>query len=79
MPHKELQVFPAGRSPIHPVRVDGEPWFVAKDAADVHEFSDTTDALRGLEDSEKGRQEVSTLGGGQSMTVGSKPSTEETT
>jgi len=61
MPNSELRLFQFNTSPVRTIMVDGEPWFVAKDISDVLEFSDTTHALRGLEDSEKGLQIVETL------------------
>ena len=48
---------------------DGEPWFVAKDVADILEFRDAYNAARLLEDDEKGVRKVYTPSGEQNMTV----------
>jgi hypothetical protein len=52
--------------------VDGEPWFVAKDIADVLEFRDAEHAVRYLDDSEKDTLNAGTLGGERSMTASEK-------
>lgn len=70
----ELQVFRYTES--HQIRttvIDGEPWFVAKDIADVLGFGDATHATRGLDNDEKGLHIWETPGGNQSMTVISEP------
>lgn len=70
----ELQVF--NYTEAHQIRttvIDGEPWFVAKDIADVLGFGDATHATRGLDDDEKGLHILETLGGKQTMTVISEP------
>ena len=72
MENSELQVFQFNTSPVRMVIVGGEPWFVAKDISDVLEFRDAANALRGLEDSEKGVHNVDTLGGDPSMTSSEK-------
>lgn len=48
---------------------DGEPWFVAGDVAGALDYSEAKDMTRNLDDDEKGRQIVPTLGGDQEMTV----------
>ncbi|WP_206921870.1 phage antirepressor KilAC domain-containing protein [Alicyclobacillus acidoterrestris] len=56
------------------VIVDGpEPWFVAKDATEILEHTNTAMALKGLDDDEKGVKRVYTLGGYQEMAVVSEP------
>ena len=45
----------------------GEPWFVAADIAKVLEYLAAKDMTRLLDDDEKGRQIVPTLGGNQEM------------
>lgn len=47
----------------------GEVWFVAQDVSDVLEYSEAKDMTRNLDDDEKGRQIVPTLGGNQEMSV----------
>ena len=56
----------------HNVRVimkDGEPWFVAKDVADVLDVSNPSDQLSLLDDDEKGVDLIETLGGKQKMSI----------
>lgn len=49
--------------------INGEPWFVAKDVADILGYSDTQAMTRRLDDDEKGMQDLHTLGGVQSVTI----------
>lgn len=49
--------------------IDGQPWFVAKDIAQVLEYSRERDMHRILDDDEKGAHIVRTPGGDQEMTV----------
>ncbi len=55
----------------HNIRIitdqQGEPWFVAADIAKVLEYLEAKDMTRLLDDDEKGRQIVPTLGGNQEM------------
>jgi prophage antirepressor-like protein len=57
----------------HEVRVvqgaDGEPQFVASDVCAALELPDTHKAVARLDDDEKGRNSIPTLGGSQEMTV----------
>ncbi len=46
---------------------DGELWFVAKDVCDILEISRHRDAVNGLDDDERGRLKVDTLGGTQDL------------
>lgn len=48
---------------------DGEAWFVAKDVAQVLDYSSTQAMTRSLDDDEKGMQIVHTLGGDQNVTI----------
>jgi anti-repressor protein len=48
---------------------DGQPWWVAKDVAEILDFRDAFNATSGLDDDEKGTEKVSTPGGIQEMTV----------
>ena len=71
---KDLQVF--NYTEQHKIRttvIDGEPWFVAKDIADVLGLSHIRETLRGLDDDEKGVRKVDTLGGNQSMAIVNEP------
>lgn len=54
------------RTHIHP---DGSIWFVAKDVCDFLEHSDTSMAIKGLEEDERGKSKVSTPGGEQEMSI----------
>ncbi|WP_316896833.1 Bro-N domain-containing protein [Pseudodesulfovibrio indicus] len=47
----------------------GEPWFVAKDVCDVLGYRMASDAVRALDDDEKGTRNVRTPGGDQIMTL----------
>ena len=70
----ELQVF--NYTEAHQIRttvIGGEPWFVAKDIAGALGLSHIREALRALDDDEKGVRKVDTLGGSQDMTVVSEP------
>ena len=51
----------------------GEPWFAAPDLARVLGFAQAKDAIRGLDDDERGRQIVPTPGGPQEITTISEP------
>lgn len=56
----------------HPVRVvelDGQPWFVATDVALALEYREAKDMTRHLDDNEKGRRIVPTLGGDQELLI----------
>lgn len=66
---KSLQVFQFEQKDIRIVMRDGEPWWVAKDIADVLDFRDAANAIRLLDEDEKGTQKVSTPGGEQEMSV----------
>lgn len=46
-----------------------EPWFVAKDVCGVLGLSNITEALRGLDEDERGSVIMNTPGGPQEMTV----------
>ena len=56
-------------SEIRIIENDGEPWFVAKDVAEALEISRTHDAIRRLDEDEKGADTIRTPGGDQEMTV----------
>lgn len=58
----------AGRE-VRTVLVDGEPWFVAADACAVLGFRMASDAVRVLDESEKGYAEVRTPGGDQRVLI----------
>lgn len=49
--------------------IDGEPWFVAKDVAEILGYENSRTMTRRLDDEEKGVQKLHTLGGDQEVTV----------
>lgn len=53
MSEKNVQIFTFEEREVRVVERDGSPWWVAKDVCEVLELSNTTEALRGLEDDEK--------------------------
>lgn len=56
----------------HPIRVldyDGEPWFVAADAIAVLGIGQTYDAVRGLDEDQKGTDTIRTPGGDQQLSI----------
>ena len=52
---------------------DGEPWFVAADVCRALEIGDTHKAVERLDDDEKGRSLIPTLGGEQELLVVNEP------
>ena len=56
-------------TPIRSLIKDGEPWFVAKDICDVLGLSNITEALRNLEDDERGSEFLNTSGGRQKVVI----------
>jgi prophage antirepressor-like protein len=56
-------------SEVRVIPRDGEPWFVAADIARVLEIGRTDDAVRRLDDDEKGTDIIRTPGGDQEMTI----------
>lgn len=61
--------FPATGQPVRTVDIDGEPWFVGKDACDVVGISKYRDALAQLDADERVSASVDTPGGRQTMTL----------
>jgi anti-repressor protein len=60
-------------NPLRVINRDGEPWFVAKDVADILGYGLTTDMTRRLDDDEKGMQITHTPGGKQEMIIINEP------
>jgi len=54
---------------VRVVLVEGEPWWVAGDVAQALAYGEAKDLTRNLDEDEKGRQIVPTLGGDQEMLV----------
>jgi prophage antirepressor-like protein len=64
-----LSIFEFESNQIRVAVINGEPWFVAKDIANILEHSNSTVLVASLKDREKGVSQVSTPGGNQEMTV----------
>jgi len=58
---------------VRTVLKDGEPWFVAADVCRALEIGDTHKAVERLDDDEKGRSLIPTLGGEQELLVVNEP------
>ncbi|TWB41935.1 BRO family protein [Nitrospirillum pindoramense] len=56
-------------NPVRVIKRAGEPWFVAADIAKVLEIGRTDDAVRRLDDDERGTDSIRTPGGAQEMTI----------
>lgn len=55
---------------VRTVMIDGEPWFVGKDVAEILGYGNTRDALaRHVDDEDKGVAKTDTLGGIQDLVV----------
>ena len=65
----ELTIFNYGVAEVRTVMIDGEPWFVAADVCRVLEFNEVHVAMRGLDEDEKDRYIIPTLGGAQDSWV----------
>ena len=61
------QVFNFGDYRVRTIIKEGEPWFVAKDVCEALAHSDTSMAVRRLDEDEKGTSNVCTLSGIQEM------------
>lgn len=57
----KVQVFDFKGRQVRTVMVDNEPWFVGKDVCDALELSNTTEALRGLEEDEKAQLDTNII------------------
>lgn len=66
----ELQIFKYHNIDVRTVCIDGEPWFVGKDVAEVLGYSNTRKAIQDHVDGEdKGVTICDTLGGKQELTI----------
>ena len=67
----DLQIFNSPEfGTIRTTVIDGEPWFVGKDVADVLEYNNSRDALaKRVDDEDKGVAKCDTLGGVQDLVV----------
>lgn len=64
-----LDLFRYDDAEVRVVVRDGEPWFVASDVVTILGISRVHDAVRGLDDDERGADTVRTLGGDQLVTL----------
>ena len=62
-------IFRYSNKDVRVVMVDGNPWWVLKDVCDVLELTSPHKVAERLEDDEKGRNLIPTLGGSQEFTV----------
>ncbi len=65
----ELQVFNYGETPVRTVMQSGEPWWVLSDVCRVLELKEPHRVAARLDADEKGRTQITTLGGNQQMTI----------
>lgn len=65
----DMQQFSFNGNPIRVAGNETEPFFIAKDIAEVLGYSDTQALTRRLDADEKGMRDIHTLGGTQQMTV----------
>jgi prophage antirepressor-like protein len=65
--------FPETGQPVRTVTLDGEPWFVGRDATAILGYRTTNDGTRWLDEDEKGTHWVRTPGGDQEMVIVSEP------
>ncbi|GEM_PF-4731396 len=71
---KDLALFNFGSKEVRVVTREGEPWFVAKDVADILGYGDTEAMTRRLKPNEKGYlRDVGTSGGAQEMSILNEP------
>lgn len=61
--------FPETGQPVRTVTIDGDPWFVGKDACDAVGISKYRDAIVQLDEDERVSAAVDTPGGAQQMTL----------
>lgn len=67
---KSVQMFQFQQHAVRVVKDEqGEPWFVAKDVAEILSLGNSNSSVALLDDDEKGIHSVETLGGNQEMTV----------
>lgn len=65
----DLQIFNYNGYKVRTIQKDGEPWWVLKDVCEVLGLSSPHKVFERLDDDEKGRNQIPTLGGEQEMTV----------
>lgn len=65
----DLQIFKYNGKEVRTIQKDGEPWWVLKDVCEVLGLSSPHKVFERLDEDEKGRNQIPTLGGEQEMTV----------
>lgn len=73
MTASDLQVFSFEGAEVRTVLVNGEPWWGAPDVASVLDIGRTHDAVRTLDEDERGTETIRTPGGDQQVTVINEP------
>jgi prophage antirepressor-like protein len=78
---KEQNIIPAifENKEIRIIQKNGEPWFVAKDVAEILEIKNVSDAVKDLDSDEKDIVLNDTLGGVQEMLILSEPDVSNAT
>ena len=66
---KDLQIFDYEEMPVRVVDRDGSPWWVLADVCRVLELKESHRVAARLDEDEKGRTQMTTLGGSQNMTI----------
>lgn len=69
----QLMVFSYAHRQVRTAIIAGAPWFVASDLVDLLDIGRVHDAVRGLDDDERGTETIRTPGGEQRLTVVSEP------
>ena len=64
-----LKIFTYNGNKVRTVQKDGEPWWVLKDVCEILGLGSPHKVFERLDEDEKGRNLIPTLGGGQEMTV----------
>jgi prophage antirepressor-like protein len=65
----EIQPFCFENTVVRTILRGEEPWFVGKDVCSILELGNITEALRCLDEDERGSEILNTLGGSQEMTI----------
>jgi prophage antirepressor-like protein len=65
--------FPETAQHVRSVMIDAEPWWVARDVADVLELGNVRSSLALLDEDEKGVHTMDTLGGTQQVAIVNEP------
>ena len=65
----ELLRFNYRETQVRTVSIQGEPWFVAKDVAEILGYQDSHNLKRMLDDDEMDTRSVSTLGGTDQLSI----------